>query len=163
MHGGPLGKPNKDARLCRSERPISLIRLAAKFLDAVALRLFKPLLGKTLDACHFAYRRERGTEFCLPPLRDCVCGGSAREWCVLLAAVDIGGAFDSVPRVGLVETLIGLRVDSSLVRCAARRPQGRRTPFGICLSLWCPISRGFLEDGGSSPFRSLLHITPFQT
>ena len=57
----PLDKPNKEAHLCKSKRPISLICVVAKILEAIALHRLMRELEATLDPCQYAYRRERGS------------------------------------------------------------------------------------------------------
>ena len=68
----PRDKPQKNPERCRSKRPISLISVLSKLLEAVVLlRMIGELEGK-LDPSQYSYRRERGTEMHLLGFHDFV-------------------------------------------------------------------------------------------
>ena len=100
----PLDKPGKDASSCKAKRPISLICVVSKILEAIVLARLTRLLGGGLDGAQFAYRRERGTELHLIRLYDSICSELENGRFVYLAAIDIDGAFDNVPHSSLVRT-----------------------------------------------------------
>ena len=68
----PLDKPQKDPEQCRSKRPISLISVLPKILEAVVLHRMIGSLESPLDPRKYAYRQERGTEMHLLEFHDFV-------------------------------------------------------------------------------------------
>ena len=165
----PLDKPGKDASLCGSKRPISLICVVAKALEAAVLHRLMAPLELTLNGEQYAYRRDRGTGLHLSQLYDFVSGELAKGKYVYLAAIDIDGAPDNVPHEGLVGTLRDAKTDPILVRYVARWLRGRifcvrlRTAAGTYNSRWCPLTRGLPQGGFLSPFLWLLHVNPFHS
>ena len=98
----PLGKPAKPQTLCSSKRPISLIMVLSKSLEAVVLRRISPLVEDRLHGSQYAYRRARGTEMHLLELSDFISERSAEGCLVYLMSLGIEGAFDAVPHHMLV-------------------------------------------------------------
>ena len=164
----PLDKPNKDATLCGSKRPISLICVAAKLLEATVLQRLLPNLEGTIDPDQYAYQRDKGTEFHLLRVYDFICREIQKGRFVYLAAVDIDGAFDNVPHAGLIASLLNTGADCVLCRYVAKWLQCRefrvrlRSVKGAFLSPWRPLSKVLPQGGVLSPFLWLLHLNLIQ-
>ena len=160
----PLEKPDKDPKLCTSKRPISLLCIVAKILEAVVLNRLLPALERRLNPAQFAYRRSRGTEMHLQEMSDFAHEAIDKGEFVYIASLDIDGAFDKVPHDNLLQTLAGTGADPYLLRYIGRWLCDRRfrlrlaTPYGRFLSTKRPITRGLPQGGVLSPFLWLLHF-----
>ena len=106
-----LDKPHKDPEQCKSKRPISLISILAKILEAVALHRMIGALGNHLDPGQYAYRRERGAEMHLVEFHDFVREVRDAGQYTYTSSVDVAAAFDNVPHSCLVRTVQALGVD----------------------------------------------------
>ena len=99
-----LDKPNRDPELCKSKRPIALIPILSKILEAAVLHRIMEQLEGSLEQKQYAYRRQRGTEAQLLEFHDFAREALGSGHCVYAASVDVDSAFDNVPRDSLVRT-----------------------------------------------------------
>ena len=163
----PLDKPHRDPEQCRSKRPISLISVLSKALEAVVLHRILGRLEGGLDPGQYAYRRERGTEMHLLEFHDFVRESRGAGNFTYITSVDVAAAFDNVPHRCLINTAGRLGVDPYLCRYMdvwlKRRVFRMRlmTSMGKYHSGWKRISKGVPQGGILSPFLWLLHINPF--
>ena len=106
----PLAKPKKDREECKSKRPISLIQVIAKTLEAAVLHRLPVNLEDKLSPQQYAYRRERGAEMHLADFSDFVKELRDEGCDVYIASID------SAPHSRLMETLHEWSVDMYLCR-----------------------------------------------
>ena len=149
----PLDKPGRDSEQCGSKRPISLIPVLSKALEAVVLhRLFRQYEAR-LSPGQYAYRRERGTEMHILGLSDFVRKSRDAGKYVYMASIDVAAAFDNVSHDRLMETSESLGTDSYVCRYVITWLRSRvfklrlRTSTGCCLSSWRRITKGVPQGG----------------
>ena len=168
LYIAPINKPDKDATLCKSKRPISLMCVISKLLEPTVSQRLAPAVEKGLGPGQFAYRGERGTEFHLLQVYGLVCEEIEKGKFAYLAAADIDGAFDNVPHDVLVASSVGAGADRFLCRYVAKWFQRRTfgvkltTPAGVFISGWRPMSRGLPQGGVLSPLLWLVHVNPMR-
>ena len=92
----PLDKAGRDPERCGSKRPISLMPVVSKVLEAVILHRLLSRFESRLEPCHYAYRRERCTEMHLLDLTDFIREARNRGQYSYLASMDVAAAFDTV-------------------------------------------------------------------
>ena len=112
----PLDKPNRDPELCGSKRPISLINVLSKILEAAVLHRLMGDLEVCLEKRQYAYRRQRGTETQLLQFHDFIREELLKGHCVYAASVDIDSAFDTVSHDLLVKTAEDMGVNPYVCR-----------------------------------------------
>ena len=143
-----LDKPRKPPELCNSKRPISLISLIAKMLEATVLNRLMEQLELGLDECQYAYRRERGTEHHLLEMSDFVRQMRSQNRFTSITSIDVNGAFDTVPHKSLMRTVESLGVSPHVCRYLAQWLSSRvfrirlATPGGRFYSSWRSLSQG---------------------
>ena len=114
-----LDKPHKPQEKCASKRPISLISILSKTLEAAILNRLMESLEDKLTIYQYAYRRDRGTEHLLLDLTDFLQDQRAQACHTYLASIDVDGAFDTVPHRDLIRTLTELGVNDFICRYIA--------------------------------------------
>ena len=160
----PLDKPNKDPEECGSKRPISLLNVLSKTLEAAILHRIMQEIESTLAERQYAYKRHRGTEAQLTEFHDFVREAVAANHSVYAASVDVDSAFDAVPHALLVQTAKEMNVDPYICRYLQTWLTDRiftvrlQTPQGKWHSTWRRIGRGVPQGGVLSPFLWLMHM-----
>ena len=160
----PLDKPGKKSSLCASKRPISLISVLAKMLEAVVYHRLLPVVEGGLDGRQYAYRRARGTEMHLLELSDGVHAAMDAGHFAYIASLDIDGAFDKVPHRLLIESMGGFGVEEYIVRYMVKWLRGRSfmvrlsAVTGKFYSSARGMTRGVPQGGVISPLLWLLHF-----
>ena len=156
-HIVPLDKPRKDPPLCAPKRPISLLCVLLKILEGAIYNKVVHAIEPLLHPPQYAYRRARGCDMHLAPLTDFVAEQLQGGRHVFLASLDISGAFDTVPRNGLMSSLWKTGVDAHLVRFIGAWLRNRRfrarlqTQEGRFFSKPRGMSRGLPQGGILSP------------
>ena len=162
----PLDKVGRDPERCGSKRPISLIPVVSKVLEAVILHRLLSRFESCLEPCQYAYRRERGTEMHLLDLTDFIREARNRGQYAYLASIDVAAAFDNISHSHLLRTMEELAVDTYTCRYVNTWLRNRvfrlrlRTSGGNYMSAWKRITKGVPQGGVLSPFLWLLHFNP---
>jgi ribonuclease HI len=113
-----LLKPDKDATLAESYRPIALTSALAKTAEKmVNLRLYTYLESNNIiEPEQAGFRQNRGTIEQAAYVAQMVRDGFPKDESTLIVSIDLTGAFDSVDRNRAIKQMIKYKVPNNIVR-----------------------------------------------
>lgn len=158
-----IPKPQKDTSLASNYRPISLTNCIAKIAETV-------VKNQLLNACEknklfgeaqSAYRRKRCTTDNLIQLTQKI--SEAFQWseCVGAVFLDVEKAFDAVWRLGLINKLYNLEIDSNIIKWVNSYLSQRklRVRVNICKSEEFETEAGVPQGSVIAPILFIIYVS----
>jgi hypothetical protein len=114
----PLLKPDKEATLVESYRPIALTSALAKTAEKmVNLRLYNYLESHNIiEPEQAGFRSYRGTMDQVAYVAQLVKDGFPKQESTLIVSIDLSGAFDSTDRNRAIKQMLKEKVPNNIVR-----------------------------------------------
>ncbi|CAK9795846.1 Probable RNA-directed DNA polymerase from transposon X-element [Anthophora plagiata] len=113
----PILKPNKDKQKSESYRPISLTNTMCKLLEKIINKRLRWYLetNNLLTPIQYGFRHHRSTIDVLTNIEACICDAFQKGEYLMAVCLDIEKAYDMIWKPKIINTLIELNVNGSML------------------------------------------------